>query len=132
MASLKWDDVRFTSRGWFISSARFKTKGPHGVPTRLLSFSRLPFLHHVFARFLTLRVDFAGSGLFVTGKRTGHEFMMDVFEVLEKELHVVLPCLQPHSLKRGTVSMLKRLGMSVEDINLHVGWSLHSNSFSTY
>lgn len=28
--------------------------------------------------------------------------------------------------------MLKRLGMQVEDINLHVGWALFSATFQTY
>lgn len=42
------------------------------------------------------------------------------------------PTMQPHGFKRGTVSVLKKLGLAVEDINLFVGWSIHSTSFQTY
>lgn len=28
--------------------------------------------------------------------------------------------------------MLKKLGLPLEDLNLFVGWSIHSTSFSTY
>jgi hypothetical protein len=43
-----------------------------------------------------------------------------------------IPVFQGHALKRGTVSILKRCGISVEDINLHVGWSLTSPMYATY
>ncbi len=39
---------------------------------------------------------------------------------------------ESHSFRRGTCSMLWELGMSLERINLHVGWSLASSSFKTY
>ena len=56
----------------------------------------------------------------------------EAVKVVERHFGFSAPTLQPHGFKRGTVSMLKRLGMTVEDINLFVGWSLHSTSFATY
>jgi hypothetical protein len=52
--------------------------------------------------------------------------------LVEEYFGIQFPILQPHSLKRGTVSILKKLNLSVEDINLNVGWAIHSNSFATY
>ncbi len=51
---------------------------------------------------------------------------------MEKRYNVKLPTLQAHAIKRGTVSLLKRLGLTVEEINLHVGWSACSKSFEIY
>ena len=39
---------------------------------------------------------------------------------------------ESHSFRRGTCSVLWELGMPLERINLHVGWSVASSSFKTY
>jgi hypothetical protein len=51
---------------------------------------------------------------------------------VEKRFRKKLPTTQAHAVKRGTVSMLKKLGVSIEDVNLHVGWSLCSKTFEVY
>ena len=35
-----------------------------------------------------------------------------------------LPCYEAHALRRGTSSILKKLGLSVDDLNLHIGWAV--------
>ena len=42
------------------------------------------------------------------------------------------PCVQAHSFRRGTCSILKKLGLPLEDINSHMGWTIDSAQFKTY
>lgn len=51
---------------------------------------------------------------------------------IENGFRKQIPLFQGHAIKRGTVSILKKLGVSVEQINLHVGWSVTSKMFATY
>jgi hypothetical protein len=39
---------------------------------------------------------------------------------------------QAHSLKRGTVSCLLKLGLNLPDVNVHVGWTYNSVMASKY
>jgi hypothetical protein len=35
-------------------------------------------------------------------------------------------------MRRGTLSLLKKFGLAVEDINLHMGWAYDSQMFKVY
>ena len=92
----------------------------------VLSVSRLPALFRALQRFLA-----RANHVYLFGDTAVAPSVeaQNAFRLVCHAAQVVPPLYQTHGLKRGTVSVLKRLGMTVEDINLHCGWSLFSTSF---
>lgn len=60
------------------------------------------------------------------------KYMAEALHGLSTHFEKAVPLFQGHALRRGTVSVLKRIGVPIEHINLHVGWAVHSRMFSTY
>ena len=130
VCSLRVPDVVVAGDCVRIFTSAFKTLGPGGLPCGVLTLSRMPALYSIVTCYLQ---QASGDLLFPNPGRLKpcQQCSAALARVCEMQQHVP-PLYQTHGIKRGTVSVLKRLKMTVEDINLHVGWALHSKSYDTY
>ena len=70
--------------GWLVSSSAFKTLGPGGLPSRKLSFSRIPWLHRATRMFLELRLACDEEKLFRTARSSASVFVGDMLKLLSE------------------------------------------------
>ena len=113
-----------------IYTSAFKTLGPGGLPCGVLTLTHLPELYGIVKCYLS---HVSGELLFPNpgNLKPCQVCQQALRRVCDFQSHVP-PLYQTHGVKCGTVSILRRLKMSIEDINLHVGWALYSKSFETY
>ena len=130
VVSLKTADVVVVDTGIRIYTSVFKTLGPGGLPCGFLRLSQLPTLFDIVRYYIeNTRSEMLFANL---GSKTPSDVCQQALKnVCDFQRHIP-PQYQTHGVKRGTVSVLHRLKMSIEDINLHVGWALYSKSFETY
>lgn len=58
--------------------------------------------------------------------------MGQALQTLSNYFKLDVPCYHSHAFRRGTCSTLKRCNLAVEDINVHMGWSLDSTQIKSY
>jgi hypothetical protein len=119
-------------RSIVVGSTSFKNVGKLGLPVGHISFSRLPNLFRVLVDFLKVCQVQKRHLLFKVDGLAPSVFLSNCLHRLDTFFAIKIPLFQGHSLKRGTVSILKKCGVSVENLNLHVGWSLTSSMFASY
>ena len=129
MVDLRVFNIEPYRGGFTIRSSVFKTLGPNGLPMGFLKLSKCPLLLACMTRFLGL---VQGPYVFGDSVEPASLVCQDAFRLVCEFGGTRPPLFQTHGLKRGTVSLLKRLKMSLEDINLHCGWSLTSTTYEVY
>lgn len=132
VTTLKLQDIRVVNTSLEVQSSHFKTLNNGGLPCGQLSFSKLPMLFMVLHRYLHLADRCNYTHAFGVQRSSASAMMADAVTLVAQRFQFDAPTMQPHGFKRGTVSILKKLGMALEDLNLFVGWSIHSTSFQTY
>lgn len=117
--------------GFRLQAAAFKNVGKQGIPGGDLRLSRCPELLLCVKLWLQIVKEGNRELLFYQAATPAAALSKEI-QLISSYFGFKVPTIQAHSLKRGTVSILKKLGMPLEDVNLYVGWSIHSTMFSTY
>jgi hypothetical protein len=112
-----------------VTASSFKTFSADGLPCRRLQLPAAPTLVYYLHEYHKLvKGDKYYFGMHKNKAACGKGALKVVSELLGR---TPLP-FGVHSLKRGTVSYLRKQKLSIEDINAHVGWAYNSSEFQRY